>query len=317
MRGGQIHWPCCAVLAVAAALILPAAVQAETDTADARKVDRSLIQLSAVHTWGSSPPAAAPANAQEALPQVNAVTAIITISGPNVWPFTRSKASDFIQALSDAMRPHVPIFAGCPDVIITSAIQATVMPDTTRRLLAASTAAAVGVIVNGHSSEIASTVASNLTTAISGGTFKTKLNTLAAGYSIDSSYITSGPTVQATSESFGCTYGTVAGMCAGGKPAAPQAMTPTGPQAFWHDRQKAEAGDAQLKANASNAKSLNLTAGTGGSMIPGLGSQRMNSKLGSMRLSNANEQKAPVKFAQTRGSGFIEVPEERGPEEKV
>ena len=98
-------------------------------------------------------------------------------------------------------------------------------------------------------------------------------------------------------------------MIAGGKPAAAPAMTPTGPKAFWHDREKAEAGDAQLKANASNAKSLNLTASTAGSLAPGIGSQRLNSKLGSMRLSNANEQKAPVKFAPTRGSGFIDIPE--------
>ena len=94
-------------------------------------------------------------------------------------------------------------------------------------------------------------------------------------------------------------------------------MTPTGPKAFWHDRQKAEAGDAQLKANASNVKSQNLTANSGVSMIPGIGSQKLNSKLGSMRLSNANEQKAPVRFAQTRGSGFIEFPEERSHEDKV
>ncbi len=97
--------------------------------------------------------------------------------------------------------------------------------------------------------------------------------------------------------------------CAGNKPTGPPPMTPTGPIPFYHDRGKAEAGDAQLKANASNAKSLGLTASS--SLVPGsfIGSQRLGSKLQSMRLSTGNEQKAPVKFSPTRGSGFIEDPE--------
>ena len=44
---------------------------------------------------------------------------------------------------------------------------------------------------------------------------QTNLNALADGYSIDTAHITSGPAVQTTDASFGCTHGTVAGMCAG------------------------------------------------------------------------------------------------------
>ncbi|KAK9864271.1 hypothetical protein WJX84_011747 [Apatococcus fuscideae] len=345
-----------ALLVLTTALLLRA-----TEAVGDSSLDRSLIDTSVVHVLDGAGPAPAPVAASN----TNAVTATIVVAGPSVWPFTRSKASDFIQALSDALSPRVPVFAGCPDVIITGAVQATAAASK-RRLLGDSSAAAVDVIVNGHgSSELASEMASNLTTAIQTGTFMTKLNSLADGYSIDSTAISSGPTTGATTASFGCTHGTVAGMCAepsstvdtvqlpgtnkhvkvwaivvgavvgailvfaiiggliwccwsraaarrdaaaGKLPAVPpKPMTPTGPIPFYHDRAKAEAGDAVLKANASNAKSLNLTAsGVPGSM--GIG-QRLNSKLGSMHLSNASDPKAPVKFAPTRGSGFIETPE--------